>query len=589
MVLAGWVVVFVIIACFITLFATSISADIVFLCGLAVLLILNIVPTDELLVGFSNEGMLTVAALYVVSAGLKETGAIQSILHKIIGASQNIRMSLFRLMFPVIFVSAFINNTPVVASIIPALESWSRKNKLHVSKFLIPLSYAAIFGGTCTLIGTSTNLVVNGLLLAEDNSTPIHLFELAYVGIPCALVGLIYMITIGHTLLPDRGSGFDTFDDPREYTIEMVVEMGSTLAGKTIQEAGLYDLPGLYLIEIYRDDSIIPVTHSYQRLKEGDHLVFIGILDSVIDLQQIKGLKPATDQIFKLDTPRRDRMLVEAVISPSHPVNHRTIKDVKFRNMYEAVVLAVARNGEQIRQTVGDITIRSGDTLLLETAPAFLEKYRNSKEFYLISPISGHNNLATEKSTLAWIILGGMVALVTMGILTMFQASFLAAGAMVISGCCRTKAAKDNVDWAVLIVIASSIGLGNALEITGTANALATHVLSFSSQNIYFVLGMTYLATTVLTEIINNNSAAVLVFPIAISLAESLGLSYTPFAITIMMAASASFATPIGYQTNLMVYGPGGYKFTDFTKVGAPLNLLLGIITVLIVPQVWPL
>lgn len=584
----GWVVLAVVIGCFLVLVVTSISADIVFFGGLGLVIALNIVPVEEALIGFSNEGMLTVAALYVVSAGLKETGAIQRALQRIIGVSNNIRRIQTRLMVPVIFVSAFINNTPVVASIMPALENWSRKNRIPVSKLLIPLSYAAILGGTCTLIGTSTNLVVNGLLLAEENTRGISLFELAYVGIPCAIVGFLYMIVVGQKLLPNRGWGFDTFKESREYTTEMIVEKGA-LGGKTLGEAGIYDSHGLYLLDIYRGEDIIPVSSSQQQLVEGDRLIFVGTLDSIIDMQQIKGLQPAADQLFKLDTPRRDRLLIEAVISPSHPANYQTIKEVRFRNLYDAVVLAVARNGERIKQKVGDISLRAGDTLLLEAAPSFWNRNKNSSEYYLISPIVGYSNPATEKSGVAWSVLIGMVGLVTSGILSMFEASLLAAGAMIVTGCCGPQVAKDNIDWGVLIVIASSIGLGNTLEITGTAKSLATAILEFASDNPEWVLVATYLATTLLTEIINNNSAAVLIFPIAMSLANSLGLNYLPFAITIMMAASASFATPIGYQTNLMIYGPGQYKFTDFTRVGAPLNLLLGVVTVLIVPYVWPL
>ncbi len=588
MLISGWVVLAVILGCFLFLVFSTVSADIVFLGGLTVLIVLSIVPAEEALVGFANEGMLTVAALYVVAGGLKETGAIQAVVGKLIGSSKSIIWTQSRLMAPVIFISAFINNTPVVASFIPALEDWSRKNKVPISKLLIPLSYASILGGTCTLIGTSTNLVVNGLLIAEEGTRGVGLFELAYVGVPVMIIGFGYVLLASRKLLPDHGLGFETFKNPREYTIEMLVEPESSLAGKTLKEAGLFDLPGLSIADIYRDDHLIPVQNAQQRLSEGDRLIFAGVLDSVVDLQQIKGLQPATDQIFKLDNPRQNRILVEAVISPSHPVNNKTIKQGRFRNLYDAVVLAVARNGERIRQSVADITLKTGDTLLLETQPHFWERFKNSPDYYLISVISDFTPVASKKTSLAWIILMGMVGLVTAGILNMFQASFLGAGAMIVSGCCRPKSAKDNVDWTVLIVIAASIGLGNALEATGGAEALAGYILSLSTKNPYLILAGVYLTTTVLTEVINNNSAAVLVFPVAITLSDSLGLHYMPFAITIMMAASASFATPIGYQTNLMVYGPGGYKFTDFTKIGLPLNIIVGIVTVLIVPRIWP-
>ncbi|MDR8391967.1 SLC13 family permease [Aliifodinibius sp. S!AR15-10] len=586
--IAQWIVLVVIMGCFLVLVTTTISADIVFLCGLAALIVLNVVPPEEALSGFANQGMLTVAALYVVAAGLKETGAIQVLVNKIIGTSRTVQRAQLRLMTPVIFISSFINNTPVVASFIPAVQDWSRKKKIPASKLLIPLSYASILGGTCTLIGTSTNLVVNGLLIDEGSTEGIGFFEIAYIGVPCAIIGFIYIMLASGKLLPDRGLGLSLFKDPREYTIEMIVEKGSQLSGKSLEEAGIYGLPGLFIMDIYRDDEVVTVTNPGQLLKENDRIVFAGILDSVVDLQHIKGLKPATDQIFKLDSLPSDRVLVEAVISPTNPLNNRTIKEGRFRDMYDGVVLAIARNGERIRESVGDIKLKTGDTLLLETLPSFLERYKNSSDYSLISNISYFSPRADEKARIAWVILVGMVVLATSGMLSMFQASFLAAAAMVLTRCCRPQVAKENVDWAVLIVIAASIGIGNSLEVTGAAEMMANQILDIDNNNPYFFLATTYLATTLLTEIINNNTAAVLIFPIAISIAASLQLNYEPFVIVIMMAGSASFATPIGYQTNLMVYGPGGYKFTDFAKIGLPLNVIVGIITVLLVPLVWP-
>jgi len=586
--MAEWIVIFVIVACFLALVTTSLSADIVFLCGLGALIVLDVVPPEDALAGFANQGMLTVAALYVVAAGLKETGAIQVVVDKIIGTSRTVQRAQIRLMTPVIFISSFINNTPVVASFIPAVQDWSRKNKIPASKLLIPLSYASILGGTCTLIGTSTNLVVNGLLIDEATTEGIGFFEIAYIGVPCAIIGFIYIMLASGKLLPDRGLGLSLFKDPREYTIEMIVEKGSPLSGKSLEEAGIYGLPGLYIMDIYREDEVISVSNPRQLLRENDRIVFVGILDSVVDLQHIKGLKPATDQIFKLDALPSDRVLVEAVISPTHPLNNMTIKEGRFRDLYDGVVLAIARNGERIRKSVGDITLKTGDTLLLETLPSFIERYKNSSDYSLVSNISYFSPRATEKAKMAWGVLIGMVLLATSGILSMFQASFLAAAAMILTGSCRPQLAKENVDWTVLIVIAASIGIGYSLQATGAAEMLANQILNIDTANPYFFLAATYLATTLLTEVINNNTAAVLIFPIAISVAASLNINYEPFVIVIMMAGSASFATPIGYQTNLMVYGPGGYKFTDFAKIGLPLNIIVGIITVLFAPFVWP-
>ncbi|GAA5520573.1 SLC13 family permease [Aliifodinibius salicampi] len=588
MTLAGWAVVAVILLCLFLLIKTRISADVVFMSGLAILIVSQVIPASEALVGFSNEGMLTVASLYVVAAGMKETGAIEYIVAKIIGRSKSIRRAQLRIMAPVMIVSAFLNNTPVVASFIPALEDWARKNRIPASKILIPLSYAAILGGTCTLIGTSTNLIVNGLLIEETSYGSLGIFEPAYIGIPCAIAGFIYMFIFGRKLLPIRGSGFDSFKDPREYTIEMLVDSGSSLVGQTIEEAGLRNLPGLFLVEIYRDDQILAAVDPEIRLQGNDRLIFAGVVDSIVDLQQIKGLSPATDQLFKLDSNRRERLLMEAVVSPTHPVNGQTIKDGRFRNLYDAVVLAVARNGERVKEKVGDIRLKTGDTLLLEAHPNFLEQYRNSSDYYLVSGISGYSRPNYEKSGVAWSILGVMIGSVAVGLLTMFQASFMAAGLMILFNCCGSADAKSYIDWSVLLVIAATLGIGNAMQYTGAAEVLATGFLSHVESNPHLALIGVYISTWILTEMITNNAAAVLIFPIAISIAASFGVNYIPFVMTIMMAASASFSTPIGYQTNLMVYGPGGYKFTDFTKIGLPLNLIVATITIILVPIIWP-
>ncbi|MCW9706032.1 SLC13 family permease [Fodinibius salsisoli] len=588
MTIAGWTVVAVIILCLILLIKTRISADVIFLSGLTILIVGQAVSPVNALIGFSNQGMLTVAALYVVAAGLKETGAIQFVVNKIVGRSRSIRMAQLRIMAPVMVISAFLNNTPVVASFIPALEDWARKNRIPASKILIPLSYAAILGGTCTLIGTSTNLIVNGLLIQETGSASLGLFEPALVGIPCAIAGFIYLALFGRKMLPIRGSGFDTFKDPREYTIEMLVDEGSSLVEGTIEEAGLRNLPGLYLAEVYREDQILAAVDPEIRLKAKDRLIFTGIVDSIVDLQQMKGLSPATDQLFKLNSTRRERLLIEAVVSPTHPINGRTIKEGRFRNLYDAVVLAVARNGERVKEKIGDIRLQTGDTLLLEAHPNFLQQYRNSSDYFLVSGISGSSPPNYDKSGVAWTILGIMVGSVAFNLLSMFQASFMAAGLMIFSKCCRAADAKSYIDWSVLLVIAASLGIGNAMQETGAAEIMAESFLGVVESNPHLALIGTYLATWILTELITNNASAVLIFPIAISMAASFGVNYMPFVMTIIMAASASFSTPIGYQTNLMVYGPGGYKFTDFTKIGLPLNLLVATITIILVPMIWP-
>lgn len=583
----GWAVVGVILSCLMLLITTQYSVDMILLAGLAILFISGIVTPEAALSGFSNEGMLTVAALYVVAAGLKETGAIHFITQKVMGEAQTVRGSQARIIAPVMFLSAFVNNTPIVASFIPALESWSKKTRIPVSKILIPLSYAAILGGTCTLIGTSTNLILNGLLIEEGSTRALGLFEPAWIGVPCAIAGFIYLLIFGDKLLPSRGEAFENFKDTREYTIEMIVPKGSVLKGQTVQSAGLRQLPGLFLVEIYREEDIIPAVGPNQKLKEEDRLIFAGVVDSIVDLQNIQGLSPATNQVFKLDAAKKDRILVEAVVSTSHPLKGRSIKEGGFRGRYNAVVLAVSRSGERVKEKIGDIILKTGDTLLLEAHPRFMRRYKNSNDYYLISSIQGANLPNYEKSGVSILILLGMVLLAGLGVLSMLQAALLASGLMVISRVIRYSTGLESIDWRVLIAIASALGIGGALSSTGVAGLLATNMLSFASSNPVTALLITYFITWILTELITNNAAAVLVFPIALSLAESLGVDFIPFAIVIIMAASASFSTPVGYQTNLMVYGPGGYRYTDYVRIGLPLNLIVGLITISLVPLIW--
>ena len=583
----GLFVLSVIGLCLIMLIFGKISPDVVFVGGLTLIFVFGIIPVEEALVGFSNEGMLTVAALYVVAIGMKETGAIQYVIKKLLGNPKALWQTQARIISPVMVMSAFLNNTPIVASFIPALQEWTRKFRVPASKIMLPLSYAAILGGTCTLIGTSTNLIINGLLIAEEGIT-LNIFEPAYVGIPIAITGFFYLLLFGRKWLPDSKSVFSTFENTREYTIEMMVREESPLVGNTIENAGLRHLPNLFLAEIVRNGTILAAVEPDEILQANDRLIFTGMVESIVDLHHIEGLEPATEQVFKLGTTRRDRHLVEAVVSQSNPLRGKTVKEGEFRNHFGAVILAVSRGGERINKKVGDIILRTGDILLMEAPRNFSDRYKLSNDFLLVSTLDKEGTPNYEKSRIAWTILILMVAVAAAGWLSMFQASFLAAGGMLITGCTRAETARSGIDWQVLIVIAAALGIGNALQITGIAATLAGGFLDFAGNQPYTALIVTYLVTWVLTEMITNNAAAVLVFPFAISTSASLGVDFMPFVMTIMFAASASFSTPIGYQTNLMVLGPGGYDFKDYIKFGLPLNLVGAGVTIVLVPVVWP-
>lgn len=584
----AWTTIAVTIAVFLFNALTNLAADVVFLGGMAVLFVSGILTEEDALAGFSNPGMITVAVLYVVVTGLSQTGGLNWISQRVLGLPKGHNAALLRLMAPVMGMSGFLNNTPVVAMFIPVVSDWSRKLRISPSKLMIPLSYAAIFGGTCTLIGTSTNLVVNGLLVSNTDLPGLKLFDLTVVGLPCAITGMIYLFTTHHWLLPSRKPVISEDDDVRQYTVEMMVPTDSPLIGKSIEKAGLRHLPGLYVVEIIRNQLIIPAVSPKEILQDGDLLVFIGMIDSIVDLHRLRGLQPATDEVFKLKTPRSERCLIEAVVSNTCPIVGKTIREGKFRTQYNAVVLAVARNGERLQGKIGSIRLKPGDTLLLEANSNFVSQRRISNDFYLVNGIPDSEPLRHEKATLAIVILSIMVLLAAFGILSMLKAAVLASVAMLLAGCCSSVRAFRNIEWSVLLVIGAALSIGKALESTGAAGAIATSLIQFSGDNPWLALAIIYLVTNLLTEVITNNAAAALVFPIALALSQNLEVNFTPFAIAIMIAASASFSTPIGYQTNLMVYGPGGYKFTDFMRVGIPLNIIFWLITITLTPMFYP-
>ncbi|MGM0812037.1 MAG: SLC13 family permease [Pseudomonadota bacterium] len=582
----AWFTAGLVVAMFGVLAFTRAAPDFVFVGAVIVLMVTGVVGPSEAFVGFSNQGVITVGALYVVVAGIRETGGIQWIVHNLLGRPGSLMRAQWRLGAPVSVMSAVLNNTPVVGMLIPAVSEWARKHDLPVSKLMIPLSYAAILGGTVTLIGTSTNLVVNGLML-DRTGEGFGLFDIAWVGVPVTIVGLTFLILFSRWLLPDRPPALAKLEDPREYTIEMHVEPHGALDGRTIEEAGLRNLPGAFLIEVDRDGTLLPAVSPQERLRGGDRLIFVGVVESVVDLQKIRGLRPATGQVFKLGGHRADRHLLEAVVSDSCPMVGQTIRDARFRNRYSAVVIAVARNGERLKGKVGDIVLQPGDTLLVEAGPGFEIQNRNSRDFFLVSRLQDSATPRHDRAMIAGGILVGLLATVTTGVFSMLEAALLAAALMVVTRCVPLHVARQSIDWSVLFTIAAAFGIGAAMEATGLAHTLALGFVGLAGDDPWMNLLMIYLATALFTALITNNAAAVLVFPIAFAVAGDLGVSPLPFAIAIMMAASASFATPIGYQTNLMVFGPGGYRFSDYLRAGIPMTAVTSMVAILVIPLVW--
>jgi di/tricarboxylate transporter len=381
----------------------------------------------------------------------------------------------------------------------------------------------------------------------------------------------------------------ERLQDPREYTVEMLVEPNSPLDGITVEAAGLRNLPGLFLVEVDRDQQVIAAVGPEFVLRGLDRLVFAGITDSIVDLRKIRGLLPATNQVFKLDAPRARRTLIEVVVAANCPIVGKSIKHGRFRHVYNAVVIAVARNGQRVMKKIGDIKLNAGDTLLVEADPAFAERHRNNRDFLLVRPIEEANLPRHERSWFAWLILFGIVAVGSLGVADILVAALVGALVMVMTGCLTITAARRSIELKVILAIAAAIGIANALAVSGADRHLATAVIGAVGNEPWRLLIATYAMTIALTGVITNNAAAVLMFPIVFATIKDLGLDFMPFAIAITVAASAEFATPIGYQTNLMVYGPGGYRFVDYLRLGLPLNLAIGVTTLLIIPQVWPL
>jgi di/tricarboxylate transporter len=414
------------------------------------------------------------------------------------------------------------------------------------------------------------------------------MFTISWVGVPAAIIGGIYVIFAARFLLPDRRPPLSTTDDPKEYTVEMQVEADSPLVGKTIEDAGLRHLPQLFLAEIDRSGNAIPAVSPREVLRAGDRLLFVGVVDSIVELQRIRGLVPATEDVFHLKVPRPQRVMIEAVVSNTCPLVGMTIRESRFRSHYNAVVVAVARNGERLQQKIGDIVLHAGDVLLVEAHPSFADQQKGSRDFFLVSKIDESNPRRHELALLAIGLLAAMVVTASFGWTSMLLAALVVSVLMLATRCLSIEAARDSIDWEVLLAIAASFALGTALEKSGAAREIAQATAALAGDSPWVTLALVYVVTLVVTELITNNAAAALMFPFALATARQLDVSYLPFVIAVMMAASAGFATPIGYQTNLMVYGPGGYKFSDYVKIGVPLDILIGIITVGIAPLVFP-
>ena len=554
-----------------------------------VLLVLGVITAEQAFSGFSNPAPITVAALFVVARAVEKTGALQPLVRGVLGNRAGGRRRMARLLLPTAGASALLNNTPIVAMLAPQVADWAGKRGISASRYLMPLSFATILGGTLTLVGTSTNLVVAGLM-QEAGIEPLGMFELTRIGLPVALIGILLILLAAPLVLPDRRPARRQFEeDVREYVMHQRVARGGPLDGQTVEEAGLRHLEGVFLAELEREgegETVAPVAPTTV-LRGGDRLAFVGRVDMVRDLQQLRGLLPE-EQKHVEPFSDSDHTFFEVVVSPASSLAGQTLKEADFRSRFQAAVLAIHRAGERVNRKLGDVSLKEGDTLLLLSDRGFGGRWRNRSEFLLVSHLGGSPPAPARQAWLVGAVAVGIVLVAGLVGVPILHAALVGAILLVLFGALTPGDARDSLELDTLVVIAASFGLGAAIEASGLAAAIGTLVVDGFSGfgTVGVLLGLT-LATVVLTELITNNAAAVLLFPVALASASQIGADPRPFLIALTVAASASFLTPIGYQTNTMVYGMGGYRFGDYARLGAPLTLVVILTIMIFVPIFW--
>ena len=553
------------------------------------LLVAGVVTPVQAFSGFSNPAPITVAALFVVSRAVDKTRALQPFVGFALGAGGSPGGTLARLLVPTAAASAFLNNTPIVAMIVPQVTTWAQRAGQAPSRYLMPLSFAAILGGMVTLVGTSTNLVVSGLLV-EAGEAPLRMFELSPVGLPIAGLGVLAILVLAPVLLPERRAARDDLTtDTREFVVRMTVRAGGPLAGRTVEQGGLRNLDGVFLVEIRRPDETIAPVPPQVVLHGGDALAFVGRADAVLDLQSMPGLVSSEQKhVAAFDVARQ--AFFEAVLGPASPLVGRTLKEAGFRGEYQGAVVAIHRAGRRVAEKLGGVRLRMGDTLLVLAGPDFEPRWRDRGVFLLVSRIGAVTPAATRQTPLVLGVVAAMVLAAATGVLPILSAALLGAFGLVAAGVLTPVEARQAVNLDVIVVIAGAFGLAAALDASGLAAAGAQLlVATLGARGSAGALLGIVLATVALGNVMTNNAAAVLMFPIAMSTAAGLGLEPRPFAIAVAVAASASFLTPMAYQTNIMVYGPGGYRFRDYVRFGLPLTVLVVVGAVVLVPLVGPM
>lgn len=599
MTLEGYIAIAVIILMIGALVKEIMRPGLVLFTALVIFMAADILSSEEALAGFSNKGMITVAILFLVSEGFKQTGALSKVANVLLPKKRGpINRLILQLSLPIAGISAFLNNTPMVIIFAPMIKKWAEKLNLPSQKFLIPLSYATILGGTCTLIGTSTNLVVHGMML-DRGIEGLGMFELAKVGLFVFVIGFIYLSIFSNRLLPGEVIPKNSHpNDLREFNFDVVLAKGSSMVGKSIEKRRLPGLSEFVVKTVLRGGKHIRISNTPHEIEEGDEFILAGKSEDIGYLMQKDGLDLRCLENIDPRSIGEDLKQVEVVIAPRFPGIQKTITEFDFKGHYNAVVMAVHRNGERIYTGMENIEFKAGDNLVLLTTDDFTKYWGESRVFYMSAEIGDMDS--TKDKRKRWLALAITILMVigaTVGRSlpsygdVNFDMFFFAAIAMVLMAAFKIFQAKKYtkpINWDVLITVAAAFGISRALQNSGAADVIAHSAINIAETfGPIGVLAAIYILTNLFTELITNNAAAALTFPIALSAATQLGVDPRPFFIAIAVAASCSFSTPIGYQTNLIVQSIGNYKFSDYWKIGLPLNILTFIVSMIVIPIFW--
>lgn len=554
-----------------------------------ILLITDTIETKDFMSGFANEQILVVLILIMLSDVIQRTAVVDLVFQNVFKPSLSYRSFLALLGILVAPISAFVNNTPLVAILMPYVYDWSKKKGISPSKVLIPLSYLTILGGTITLVGTSTNLVVNGFV-TDAGFESLGMFDFTLVGASVAVVGILYITFLGPKLLPDRKDAISDFrEKSREYVTETILTSKSQLIGKTVEEAGLRKLKGLFLVEIIRDEERIAPVSPVQSLEANDKLIFAGETSTILDLIKTNnGIElPDSTKLSKSESME----IKEVVISSNSDLIGKIVKDTNFRGKYDSAIIAINRNGERITGKLGEVELQSGDLLLLITGDDFENRANEEQDFYIISSIDKIHKMAPYKTYT--VLLGTVVAFVVsaIGWLSLFESLLILMSLIAALQIVRFNDIKRSFDVDMYLILVLALSLGKAIVNTGLDKEISDLMLQAVKpigSNIA-ALAILYLMTNVLAMMVTNKAAVAIMFPVALSAAKTLGLDPTPFFLAIAFAGCAEFMTPYGYQTNLMVYGPGGYKFKDYIKIGWGLSLIYFLVAVSILGLIYDL